>query len=198
MSSAFWRRLPITLLRVFDLVAVCISFLASLAISSDSLTWPDLAHILAVRIKLANLFLFAGYLALCTTIFGVCGLYRSPRLSHWEQRLYEVLLATTLVTGAFLVLRHLFLMRFAINEFILFFWFFTFLLLWSSHVIAVRLLNLARLHRKNLRNIVVVGEGPDIAALAQYVGEEASFGYRVLRVIDAREVAGDGRVAGDR
>jgi hypothetical protein len=41
---------------------------------------------------------------------------------------------------------------------------------------------------RNLRSIVVVGEGLEAAALADRVEKEPALGYRVVRVIDAKEV----------
>jgi FlaA1/EpsC-like NDP-sugar epimerase len=186
-----------TMTRFFDLAAVCVSFLASFAISSGSFTWPDLADVLVVRIKLANLFLFAGYLALCAAVFSVCGFYRSHRLSHWQQRLYEMVLAVTLVSGAFLVIKRLFLIYFPMNAFLPLFWFLTLCALLLSHELALRLLHTARLRGRNLRNVIIIGEGQDVAALVDCVGQEASLGYRILRIIDAREIGENGRVASD-
>jgi FlaA1/EpsC-like NDP-sugar epimerase len=188
----------ITLIRVSDLVLVCGSFLASLAISSGSLTWPGLAEVLVMRIKVANLLLFIGYLALCSAIFSACGLYRSHRLSRAKQRLYEIFLAVTLITGTLLALRGLFLLSFATNEFFLWFWPLSFSTVVLCHEIVLKLLHLARLHGRNLRNVIIVGEGPDALALVDRVNQDASLGYRVLRIIDARGITEDGHITGDR
>jgi FlaA1/EpsC-like NDP-sugar epimerase len=191
------RDVLMTMARVLDLTGVGVSFVVSFAISSGSSTWPDLADVLVVRIKVVNLVLFAGYLALCSAVFSACGVYRSHRLSHWRQRLYEIGLAVTLVTVAFLVLKQLFHISFAINEFLPLFWCFTLCALLLSHELALRLMRVARLRGRNLRNVVIVGEGPDVIALADRISQDTSFGYRILRIIDAREMGENGRVAAD-
>jgi FlaA1/EpsC-like NDP-sugar epimerase len=191
------RDVLMTMARVLDLTGVCVSFVVSLAISSGSSTWPDLADVLVMRIKVVNLVLFAGYLVLCSAVFSACGVYRSHRLSHWRQRLYEMGLAVTLVTVAFLVLKQLFHISFAINEFLPLFWCFTLCALLLSHELALRLMRVARLRGRNLRNVVIVGEGPDVIALADRISQDTSFGYRILRIIDAREMGENGRVAAD-
>jgi FlaA1/EpsC-like NDP-sugar epimerase len=198
MSLDFRNDDLITLIRVSDLVLVCGSFLASLAVSSGSLTWPGLAEVLVMRIKVANLVLFIGYLALCSAIFSACGLYRSHRLSQAKQRLYEIGLAVTLIIGALLALRGLFLLSFATNEFCLWFWALTFSTVVLAHETALGVLHLARLRGRNLRNVIIVGEGPDALALADRVNQDTSLGYRVLRIIDARGITEDGYIAGDR
>jgi len=187
----------ITLAKVGDLVALCISLLISLAISSSSLSWPDLAYVLAIRIKLVNLFVFAGYIAFCAVIFSACGLYRSHRLSHWKQRLSETFWATTFVTGIFLLLKQLFAISFALNTFLLLFWFLTFAMLFLSREAALQILHHARLRGRNLRNVIIIGEGPPATTLADLVRQEVSLGYRVLRRIDVREIADNDGIRGD-
>ncbi len=191
------RNALMTLSRVFDLAAVCAVFLITLAISSGSFTWPGLAEVLIIRIKVANLLLFMGYIVLCSGIFSACGFYRSHRLSHWNQRLSEVLFAVTVITGALLVLRWILSLVFATHEFLLVFWLLSFCTLVLPREIARRLMHLARLRGRNLRNIIIVGEGPDATVLADRVRQEASLGYRILRIVDARELTANGRVAGD-
>lgn len=197
MALNFRNQALITLIRVFDLLLVCAAFLASLAISSNSLSWPGLAEVLVIRIKVANLVLFVGYLLLCSTVLAACGLYRSHRLSYSKQRLYEILLAVTLITAALLILRGIFLLSFATNEFLLLFFALTFCAIALSHEAALGLLYLARLRGRNLRHVIIVGEGPDATALAARVSQDASLGYRVLRIIDARGTTEDGYIASD-
>jgi FlaA1/EpsC-like NDP-sugar epimerase len=198
MSVDFRNDVLIPLIRVADLVLVCGSFLSSLAISSGSLTWPGFAEVLVMRIKVANLILFLGYLALCSAMFSACGLYRSHRLSRVKQRLYEIVLAVTLITGALLALKGLFLLAFATTKFFLWFWPLTLSIVMLSHETALELLHRARLRGRNLRNVIIVGEGPDALALADHVSQDASLGYRILRIIDARGITEDGYIAGDR
>jgi FlaA1/EpsC-like NDP-sugar epimerase len=198
MPLDFRNHVLIMLIRVSDLVLLCGTFLASLAISSDSLSWPGLAEVLVIRIKVANFVLFMGYLALCSAIFLACGLYRSHRLSHAPQRLYEIFLAVTFISGALLALKPIFSLEFATNSFLSLFWALNFCGLALTHEPALWLLHLARLRGRNLRNVIIVGEGRDATALAERMSQEGSLGYRVLRIIDARGIAEDGYVAGDR
>ena len=196
MSPDFRQKVLMPLIRGVDLAALSLSFLASFAISSGSFTWPDLAHVLAMRIKLVNLVVFVGYLGLCSAIFSACGLYRSHRLSHWRQRLNETLLATTLITGLFLIAKQLFYIGFALHTFLPVYWLLTLSALFLSHEIALQLLHLARLRGRNLRNIIIVGEGPAATILAERVRQEVNLGYRVLRIIDVREIADNDGIGG--
>lgn len=104
MLAGFRRNALRVLVRIFDLVAVCVVFLVALAVCSGSLTWPGIAEVLVIRIKAANIFLFIGYTALCSVIFSVFSFYRSHRLPPWHQRRSEMLFAVTFITGVLLVL----------------------------------------------------------------------------------------------
>jgi FlaA1/EpsC-like NDP-sugar epimerase len=67
-----------------------------------------------------------------------------------------------------------------------------------SHEIGLRVLHVARLRGRNLRNVIIVGEGPDVRDLADRVQREPTLGYRVLCIIDARERAENGWIASNR
>jgi FlaA1/EpsC-like NDP-sugar epimerase len=188
----------IKIIRVLDLAAVCATFLAALAISSGSLTWPSFVYVLAIRVKVANLLLFMGYIALCSFVFAACGLYRSHRLSCWPQKLYEMLLVATWLTGALLVLKWALHLLFATNAFLLLFWLLTLCTLWLLHELARQLLERARVRGRNLRNILIVGEGLEITDLVTRMRQEASRGYRVLRTIDAGELMKNDQITSDK
>jgi FlaA1/EpsC-like NDP-sugar epimerase len=171
--------------RIFDLALISIAFVAAFAISSGSFTWPSLAQVLVVRIKIMNILVFGGYLAFCSAIFSSCGFYLSHRLSRWSRQLREILVATTLITGVLLVLP--FQMALATKEFVILFWLLTFVVLVLVRGIGYSILYLARSHGRNLRNIVIVGEGKDATAWADRIEQETTLGYRVVRVIRAKE-----------
>ena len=147
MSPGF-RQNVLKMIRVFDLAAVCAMSLAAFAMSSGSSTGLSLEYLLVIRIKVGNLLLFVGYLALCSAVFAACGFYRSHRLSCWYRRLYEMLLAVTVLTGVLLVLRWPLHLSFATNEFLRLFWLLTLCTLSLSREIIQWLLHLARLHKR--------------------------------------------------
>jgi FlaA1/EpsC-like NDP-sugar epimerase len=184
MSPNIRRLLLQRLARLFDLGTVGLTFVASLAIASGALTLPSLANVLAMRVALVNLILFAIYFVLCAGIFSACGLYRSHRMSSWKLRVREILLAVTILTGIILIVRGPLELSFASNEFLLFFWLFLFVILVLTHEVAQQLLYYARSRGKNLRNIVIVGESQEAADLAGRFQHDSNFGYRVLDIID--------------
>jgi FlaA1/EpsC-like NDP-sugar epimerase len=186
MSSNFWRIALLRTAKLFDLAIVTLTFVAAFALASGSFTWPSFTHVLLLRIKLVNMFMFGGYLAVCSLIFSSCGFYLSHRLGHWTRRVRETLLATTLITGILLVLP--LRMQFATEFFFIAYWFLTFTVLIGTRLIGQSLLYYARSHGRNLRRIVIVGEGLEATVLADRIEKEPALGYRVVRVIDAKEI----------
>ena len=145
--------------RGFDLVVVTTMSFTAFVVAAGAFTWPSLAYVLALRIALVNIFLFAGYLALCSLIFSSCGFYRSHRLSRRSRWVKEIFVAVTLITGMLLVLRAPFYLSFATNTFLVVFWFLLFGSLALCREVAQRVLCYARSRGRNLRGLVIVGEG---------------------------------------
>jgi FlaA1/EpsC-like NDP-sugar epimerase len=185
MSPNFQRSILQRVARLFDVAAVSLTFLAAVAVSSGYFTWPSLAEFLALRIKVENILIFVGYLILCSAIFSGCGFYMSHRLSPWRRQASEILIATTLITVILSLLPRQ--MLFATKEFLFLFWFMNFCLLSLPRLIGYRLLYFARSHGRNLRNIVIVGEGGDATALAERIQKQTILGYRVVQVIKPEE-----------
>ena len=185
MSPRFQRIALLRAAKLFDLLAVSSTFIAAFAIAFGSFTWPSFTQVLVLRIKVVNIFIFGGYLTLCSLIFSSCGFYLSHRMSHWSRQVREILLATTLITGVLLVLP--LPMVFATKLFFIAFWLLTVIVLILARMVGRQLLYYARSHRRNLRSIVIVAESPDAGALADRIEKEPSLGYRVVRIIDAKE-----------
>jgi FlaA1/EpsC-like NDP-sugar epimerase len=181
--------------RVFDLGLMGVILFTSLAVSSGSLALPSLAHLLVIRVKVANLFLLVGYLMLSSAVLSAAGFYRSHRLSTLHQRVHEVLLASTLLTLLLLMLRWPFGLDFASNKFLIVFWMFSFLLLGATREMGQRFLYYVRCRGRNVRNVVIIAEGDDVLALAAQLQQEPGLGYRVVGTIDAKELEQDERYA---
>ena len=78
-------------------------------------------------------------------------------------------------------------MLFATKEFLILFWLLTFVVLVLGRAVGYFVLYYVRSRGRNLRNIVIVGEGNDATALAERIEKENSLGYRVVRIMNAEE-----------
>jgi FlaA1/EpsC-like NDP-sugar epimerase len=188
MSQDFRRIALLRAAKLFDLGVVSVTFVAAFAISSGSYTWLSFEEVLLLRIKVVNVFMFGGYLAFCAATMSHCGFYLNHRFSPWRRHLREIFIATTLITLVIWVLRWPFELDFATDKFLLVFWPLTCAALVLSHGIGQQVLCCFRLRGRNLRNIVIVGEGKNATALAERIEKETALGYRVVRVINAEEV----------
>jgi FlaA1/EpsC-like NDP-sugar epimerase len=188
MSPNFRRVIIQRSAKLLDLGIMSSSFFAALAIASGSYSVLSFAEVLAIRIQVFNLIFFVGFILVCAATFTNCGFYVSHRLSHWRRRAREIFLAVSFITGLLLVLRYPLDFQFANNRFLLVLWMLNFGFLLGTRMLGQQLLYLMRRNGRNLRSIVVVGEGADAAALAERVEKEPALGYRVVRIIDAKEI----------
>jgi FlaA1/EpsC-like NDP-sugar epimerase len=185
MSHNFQRIALLRAVRLFDLVVVTLTFVGAFAIANGTFSWPRFTEVLVLRIKVVNFFMFGGYLLFCSLVFSACGFYRSHRMSHWTRWSREILCATTLFAGVLSVLP--LRMEFATKYFYLVFWLLTAGFLTMSRLLGRYVLYYLRSRGRNLRNIVIVGEGNNATALADRIEKENTLGYRVVRVIHAKE-----------
>ena len=161
MTPRFQRIVLQRTAKLLDLGLVASSFLAALAIASGSYTILSFADVLAMRIQIFNLLFFASYVGVCAVTFAKCGFYISHRLSHWRRRVREIFTAVTLITAVLFALRSPFDFAFASNHFLFFFWLFSLVVLLIVRVFGYHVLQCMRLRGRNLRSIVIVGEGMD-------------------------------------
>jgi len=182
-QRVFFQRIA----KLFDLTIIAASFLGALVIASESYTVLSLAEFLSIRIQIFNLLFLIGYVLGCLVTFTSCGFYVSHRLSSWRRRVREIFVAVTFITAVLFISRAPFHFDFATDRFLLLFWLFSFVVLVLVRVIGQQLLYSMRVRGRNLRSLVIVGEGLDAASLADRIEKEPTLGYRVVRIIDARE-----------
>src|SRR5919109_1108 len=100
MPYSFRRASLQRVAKVVDLAIIALASLTALVISSGSFTWPTLAHLFVIRIKIMNLFLLVGYLAFCSLVFSMHSFYSSERFLERKERTGRILSAVTFITGA--------------------------------------------------------------------------------------------------
>ncbi|HET8671770.1 MAG TPA: hypothetical protein VFM05_14470, partial [Candidatus Saccharimonadales bacterium] len=134
-----------------------------------------------------NLLLLIGYLAFCSFVFSIHGFYRSRRSLQWHERVARIFVALFIAAGALAGLREPFEFSFATDGFLLFFWFLGCLSLILVHETSHVLQYIARLHGRQYRNVVIIGEGQRALNLAAHIEQQPTLGYRLLRIISTKE-----------
>jgi exopolysaccharide biosynthesis polyprenyl glycosylphosphotransferase len=178
------HRLPINLMKVFDMAAVIVSFATATILVVQAQNSIALADFLSMRTKISNFLIFLLALFVYHAIFRTFGLYRSRRLSTRVAELADVLKAVGVGLGCFVIVGSLFSIKMLTPAFLLTFWAITSIVLCSSRV-AVRALQVRlRVRGRNLRHLLILGTNPRAVAFARKLHASPERGYRLLGFVD--------------
>lgn len=169
--------------KLFDLGLMVFSFLlATLAVSRGSRF--SLEEFLSMRVKVGNFVLFFGLLVAWHAVLKSFGLYESWRLSSRRAEMADVLKATSLGALVILVFAVAFRVRLVTPLFLLVFWGTV-----SGVGVVTRLalryfLEQARVHGRNLRNMLIVGTNSRAVEFARKIEAKPDLGYRIIGFVD--------------
>ena len=192
----FRRRILLNALKLFDFGVVTGSFLLSL-VAAYGRTDSSVGELLAVRVKLGNLFILLATAAAWYLVFLFSGMYDSKRLSGRAKEAVDALRATTFCAGFLALMTLLFHISLISPRVIFFFW-----TLSSASVIVGRLvlrfgLAFIRRHGRNLRQMLILGTNERAIGFARYLEARPELGYRILGFVDEQwEGAEDFRESG--
>lgn len=190
-SRAFLR----TAFRLGDIVAMALAF--AVALTSIGLSHADVESFLSIRMTIANVLLFLLFCGAWTVVFRAFGLYRGRRFESTLRELYELaravglgtlLLATASVLFRWQAVDGVFLALFAACS----------LGATAAYRFVTRLLlGEVRRRGRNLRNLIIVGQGPRGQAIESLLLERPELGYNLLGFVDnvtaSQPAAGDGK-----
>lgn len=171
-------------MKVLDLGLLVLSFALAVMLVVSHRGTLTLTQFLALRIQIINFVLFALMLVIWHSIFSLCGLYQSKRMSTRRSEIVEVAKATIMGTVCLMVLAALFSKNTVTMTFLGLFWVFSF-----SSVVFVRLLiryflSRARRRGKNIRFLLVLGTNRRAVEFARRIGTRPDLGYRILGFVD--------------
>src|SRR5579859_797564 len=119
------RKILLNVFKLFDMAVLIAAFAGAAALLLPGTHASSFAEFLAMRVRVGNLLIFTGLLALWHYVFLGCGLYASRRLSRRSDEFLDVIkavsLATLLLGAGALVFR----IKMATPQFLLTFWFFS-------------------------------------------------------------------------
>ncbi len=178
------RRLLHGLFKIADTACLLGSVIFSMWYLASEVYGLDAREIFAMRVRLVNLVFLLAFVAIWHVCFRLFGLYRSRRLSSRWAEILDVVKATSL--GSLLILNAGLLLDVEIftGEFVGFFW-----LMATGSTAAARLilrvaLEQARMHGRNLRDVVIVGTNPRARRFAERLDQRRELGYRVIGFFD--------------
>jgi len=183
------RQILLNAFKLFDMVIMVTAFGgATVTILRESQS-VSFAEFFTMRVKVGNFLIFSGLLVVWHLLFSACGLYASRRLSRRAAEMADMLRVTcfaTLLLGAGTVVFHI---KMATPAFLLTFWMLSSLLMVLSRLILRWLLARARVHGRNLRDILIVGTNARSVGFAKSLRSRPELGYRIIGFAD-REWAG--------
>ena len=178
------HRLTIGLLKLFDLFLVMVAFILTTINRVNAEHRVPLGDFLSMRAKVSNLAILLFAIVVCHTIFSLCGLYRSRRLSGRKHEALDVLRATTAFLAFFLALSYVFHIRMVTMDFLAEFWVLSTCLLVVTHFALRQVADRVRIRGRDLRYMLIVGTNPRAIEFARRISASRERGYRLLGFVD--------------
>ncbi len=170
-------------MKLFDLLNMIICFIFAASIESSS-EHVSLEEFLSVRIKLANVVLFSGFVFLWYYTLFWFGSYVSQRLASLKSVVADIVKATSVGTIILMVFAMLFHITMASKSFLVFFWLSVTIIAIVSRLILKLVLERIRLRGRNQRNIIVVGTNARAMRFARWMETNNELGYRLVGFAD--------------
>lgn len=186
------RRPVLALLKLADLVVFSFAFVLALCVALPGQHW---VNILETKVTIRNVCYMVGCVGYWHLVLVAFGLYRSYRLApiarEWRDLALAVLLGATPV-AVFGGLMHL---EFASPTFFIYFLALAFVGLASERRLLRTVARSMRQHGRNLRNVIIVGDGDEALQTAARLARRGDLGYRIVGVVELAppHVAGAGQ-----
>jgi len=184
MSSSSERDIIIKTLKLFDLLAMVLSFIVATIVAHHQISAVSFHDFLAMRVTVQNFALFLGLLLGWHFIFVLLGLYNSSRLTSQQTRIIDEIKATFSGSLALFGIAVLFRIQLATPIFLAVFLATSSVIIILSRVILGYVLKLMRIHGRNLRHILIVGTNLQAVQFAQKIERNKELGYRLIGFVD--------------
>lgn len=178
------RQLLFRAFKLIDVVWMTVALAVAAVVVAYQEDWLSLGELLALRLRVANLLLFAGLAVLWHGIFSSFGLYRSRRLRARRTEILDLVKVTSLGSLALLNAGFVFHIDLFSPRFLGVFWLVSTGLTVTGRLTMRWALERARLQGRNLRNVLVVGTNVRAWKYAQKIRQRPELGYRLVGFID--------------
>jgi exopolysaccharide biosynthesis polyprenyl glycosylphosphotransferase len=178
-----WRILKYSA-KIFDVCAVIAAFLVTTFLLRSYGTGLSLSEFMAVKIRLGNGLLFALFLVGSHSLFVLCGLYVSKRLTRRSTEIYGVCKATSLASGILLLMAETSHIQMLSVSFVVMFWILCTIAMVCGRLMARSLLVAWRSRGRNSRFVLVVGTNDRAIEFADLIRSRPELGYRIVGFAD--------------
>ncbi len=178
------RRILLNIFKLFDLLAMTLSFGVATITAHHHLRTVSFDDFLAMRITVQNVAIFLGLLITWHFISVFCGLYRSNRLTSHRRKIFDVLKVTFSGTLALFAIAVLLEISLATPVFLA-----TFLIASSAIIILNRVileyaLKMFKINGQNLSHMLIVGTNSQALQFAQKIEKNKALGYHIIGFAD--------------
>jgi exopolysaccharide biosynthesis polyprenyl glycosylphosphotransferase len=181
------RIVLLTGLKLFDLLSVVVCYAAAALVVAPERPEYSVEQVLAMRIRLGNLLLFAGFLLVWHVILDAFGVYRSKRLTSRRSESAGIVGATIVGSAVVYLLSLLSGVSLVRGAFLPLFFAAVTAVTVASRLVLRALLGLARRRGRNLRHALFIGTNPRALAFASKLEGKPELGYRIVGFLDSRE-----------
>ena len=178
------RNMLLAALKLFDLGWLLVAYIAATVLVVEAHAGPTLAAFLSMRVKLANLLLFAAVVWVWHVILSMCGMYASRRLSTRSAEILDALKATTLCTVSLALMGLFFSIQMITPRFMIIFWALSFAFFSAGRLLMRSVLYGVRRRGHNLRYILILGTNHRALQFANSIEARPELGYRILGFVD--------------
>ncbi len=179
------RRIYLAMLKVFNLGLMVGAFgIATILQVRQQGGGIPLSAFLSVRVKLINVVIFCLILLVWHGIFSLCGQYQSQRLARRRSVIANATRATTIASLFLGVVAMVFQISMITPEFLFLFWICASTLVAGSRVLIRSLLEIIRVHGRNLRYVLILGTNRRAIEFARRLDATPEWGYRILGFVD--------------
>ncbi|MBE9571478.1 MAG: sugar transferase [Proteobacteria bacterium] len=184
--SNYRRQLLVYLLKLSDMVLLLSALLLSSWYTTSYVKYVSIVDFLSIRMKLVNVIGLLVMLFVWQMVCNNFGLYNSRRLQGLGQEWKDIIKATSLGTGLFLLGAHVFNIVLFTPVFTSVFWLSTTVLTISFRTILRQFLKKVRVHGRNLRFVLIIGTNERAYNYLEMIKRNRASGYRVIGFVDDR------------
>lgn len=182
---SFRRAVLIQGIKLVDVLLMGISFmLVTCLLYARTNSFFVFEEFLGIRISIHNAILVVGMMYAWHTIFLVCRLYESKRLSSLNDEMRDIIKATTVGTLMIGTVTVVFQVQMISQWFLPIFWVAVTLLTCLSRVCLRITLRWVRQKGRNSRNVLIVGTNSRATRFAHDIQAHPELGYRLIGFVD--------------
>lgn len=182
--TSYRRKALLNALKAFDLLLAMAMFLLATYIALPRRSAMSLEAFLSMRVKIENFVLFAVLLLMWHMVHEAFGLYNSRRMLSCLADVRDLIKASVFGTVLIGIAGLAFNVRMFSARFLVIFCVSACTASIIRRLLMRIVLQEARKHGRNLRNIVVVGTGPRACQFVEIIEARPDLGYRILGFVD--------------